>query len=343
MPLLEEHPSQKLEVVLKKPIIERIGSFLWGMVKIFFVIAIIGIFAQSQKISKEMSASPLQSTPINSYFQEEEYNDSARHVGVLSLSGEILNSAGASLSASTGVISSEETISLLAEMAKNEKLDAILLRIDSPGGEVLAAEKIATMITGVNAKKPVYILMETIAASGGYYISAPATKIYAYPETLLGNIGVRMEIPNLQGLLGKVGVEMQLVKSGELKDMGSPYRPMTEKERGVFDALIAESYEQFLQVVAKGRNLPIEKVKTLADGRIYSGRQAKENGLVDDTVSSLGDLSSLLQKELGNGKALQFIEYRKNFTPWEQILMSVSSWGSSLDVSSRLKTRFLAE
>ena len=337
-------PAQKLEVTLKKPIIERVGSFLWGALKIIFVLVVIGFILQGQKLSKDISLEPFQSSPINAYFQNEPYNDLASHIGMMTLSGEISDFSSGSFSSSNSIISSDETIAILERMAKEEDLEAILLRIDSPGGEVLAARKIADMIRDIDAnQKPVYVLMENIAASGGYYISVSARKIYAYPETLLGNIGVRIDIPNIEELLKKIGVEMQSVTSGEFKDMGTPYREMTDGEKEIFTALIEESYNQFVSTVAQGRKMSVEEVTALADGRIYSGVQAKKNGLIDEIVLSLSDVTSLLQKELGETKEIQFIEYRKTITPWEEILMSVSSWGKSLEVSHFLTPRFLAE
>jgi protease IV len=343
MPLPENQPIQKVEVVLKKPIFERIGSFLWLGFKVLFVFAIIAIIIQGQKLSNNVSKGTFQSFSMNEYFQEEEYDFSAIHVGFLTLSGQI-SDFGGPFSVSNSTISTESTIAVLEEMASNEDLDAILIRVDSPGGEVLASRKIADMISYINTnQKPVYVLMETIATSGGYYISAPAEKIYAYPETLLGNIGVRIDIPNIEQLLGKIGVEMQSVTSGNLKDMGSPYRKMTEEERSIFDTLINESYQHFLSVVAQGRNMSVEEVRILADGRIYSGLQAEKNGLIDDLVFSLSDVARDLKKEVGKSEPIQFIEYRRNITPWEEILMSVSSWGESFEAKNFLNIRFLAQ
>ena len=138
--------------------------------------------------------------------------------------------------------------------------------------------------------KPVVVSMGTVAASGGYFVSMAADRIVAQPGTITGSIGVIFSVSNLEGLMKKVGVKTDAIKSGKFKDIGSMSREMTSEERKLLQDMIDDSYEQFVAAVSAGRRMPVEKVKELADGRIYTGRQASMNGLVD----KLGDLQEAL-------------------------------------------------
>ena len=137
--------------------------------------------------------------------------------------------------------------------------------------------------------------MGDVAASGGYYVSCAADRVVANPGTLTGSIGVIINLMNFKGLADKIGVTPAVIKSGEFKDIASPYRPMTQAEHDILQALIMDSYDQFTTAVSKGRKLPIETVKKIADGRIYSGRQAQKLGLVDE-LGTYSDAVAALQK-----------------------------------------------
>ncbi len=196
--------------------------------------------------------------------------------------------------------SAERIVEELDRARENPKAKVVLLRIDSPGGGVNAAREIWAAVRRVQeAGKPVVAFFEDTAASGGYYISAPADRIVAMPDTITGSIGVIAVVPDLSGLYEKVGIRYQVVKSGEYKDMLSSDRPMTPEERALLDRIIQEAYEEFVQVVADGRHLPVERVRALADGRIYTGRQAVQLGLVDelggyrDALAVAGQLAGL--------------------------------------------------
>lgn len=181
-----------------------------------------------------------------------------------------------------GVIAdSRQVIEQLHDFRDNENIKAIVLRVDSPGGGVGPSQEIHDEVKAVDAQKPVVVSMGSVAASGGYYIAAPAREIVANPGTITGSIGVVMEFTNFQELLDKIGLSSVVVKSGEYKDIGSPAREMTSKEREILQNLIDDVHSQFVQSVAKGRNLNEEDVRQLADGRIFSGRRAMEMGLVD--------------------------------------------------------------
>ena len=197
----------------------------------------------------------------------------------------------------TGTISSSKKItSQLVKFSEDESIKAIILRINSPGGGVGATQEIYREVQKIVSRKPVVASMGSVAASGGYYVAAPATKIVANPGTITGSIGVFIQFIRLEELLNKIGVDLEIVKSGEFKDMGSPDRKLTGKDREILEALIKDLQGQFVSAVATGRNLSVEKVREIADGRIFSGARAKELGLVDfmgnfhDTVGMTKEL-----------------------------------------------------
>ncbi len=197
-----------------------------------------------------------------------------------------------------GVItSSSAIIEQLHEYRDDASIKAVVLRVDSPGGGVGPSQEIHDEVRLLQDIKPVVVSMGSAAASGGYYVAAPAELIIANPGTITGSIGVIMEFTNFQDLLEKIGLRSQVVKSGQHKDIGSPVRPMTDEDRAILQAMIDDVHSQFIEAVAAGRDLPAEKVRELADGRIFTGRQASELGLVDE----LGGLQVAIRRaaELG--------------------------------------------
>ncbi len=197
------------------------------------------------------------------------------------------------------IVDSKDTIYEIKEYVKDPLIKAIVLRIDSPGGAVAPAQEIYEEIKKAVAKKKVIASMGSIAASGGYYIASHATKIIANPGTLTGSIGVIMEIPNLEGLMSKLGIKTEVVKSGEKKDMASVFRGIKKEERAILQKVLDNVHDQFITAVAEGRKMPYEDVKQLADGRIFTGEQALKVGLVDklgnieDAVQVAADLSGI--------------------------------------------------
>jgi protease-4 len=194
--------------------------------------------------------------------------DGGDRVGVIEVNGTIMDS--------------KRTLKELNKFAESDHIKAIVVRIDSPGGAVGPSQEIYDAIKRIKAKKKVVASMGSLAASGGYYIACATDKIYANPGTLTGSIGVIMELPNVQGLLKWAGVEMNTLKAGKMKDSGSPFREMTPEEREYFEGMLADVHAQFIEAVAAGRKLTVEEVKPLADGRVFSGRQAREAKLVDE-------------------------------------------------------------
>ncbi len=209
----------------------------------------------------------------------------------------------------------------LKEIGERDDVKAVVLRINSPGGSVGAVQEVCDEIEKLKASgKTVVASMGDIAASGGYYIAASADKIYANPGTLTGSIGVIFELANVEELIKKIGVKVDPIKSSVHKDIGSPFRAMSQDEKIIMQSVIDDAYGQFVDAVAKGRKMDREQVKILADGRIYSGTQAKSNGLIDE----LGNLEAAIAKaaELSGIKGKPKILYEE--VPWERFLQSFS-------------------
>jgi protease-4 len=194
------------------------------------------------------------------------------------------------------IVSSKYIVDDLKAFEDDPSIKAVIIRVDSPGGIVAASWEIYEEIEKLEEKKKVVVSMGTVAASGGYHVSLPADVIVANPATLTGSIGAIMEFPIIEDLLKKIGVDFQVVKSKEYKDIGSPHRRMTDEEKELLKDVVLDVYDQFVEAVVKHRNLPKDTVLKYADGRIFTGRQAYELGLVDtlgsfeDAVKIAGDL-----------------------------------------------------
>jgi protease-4 len=218
------------------------------------------------------------------------------------------------------LISSEHVVEELNDYADDSSVKAIVLRIDSPGGGVVVSQEIYNAVK--NAKKEgkkVVVSMGSVAASGGYYVAAAADKIVANPGTLTGSIGVKMEFANVEKLLEKIGVKGMVVKAGEYKDIGSPFRDMTAQEKKLLQDVIDDVHNQFIKAVAEGRNLPETDVRAIADGRIFTGQQALALKLVDqmgdlaDSIRLAGSLAGIKgrPKVVEKRKKIPFFEYLK--------------------------------
>lgn len=173
-----------------------------------------------------------------------------------------------------------EYIADLLEQAADPAIKAIVVRVNSPGGSVVASDEIYHML--LEFEKPVVVWMGEMAASGGYYISCGGDYVFAHPDTLTGSIGVVSQFFNAEELMDKVGVDAVIITSGPHKDIGSPFREMSEEEQALWEGIIDEIYDEFVELVAQARDLPLEEIRELADGSIYTGRQALELGLVDE-------------------------------------------------------------
>lgn len=192
------------------------------------------------------------------------------------------------------IMSPDQVLADLVEFRQDKSIKAVVVRIDSPGGAVGASQEIYQDIQRTAKIKPVVASMSSVAASGGYYAALGASSIFANPGTMTGSIGVIIQFPNLEKILDKVGYQSEVIKSGLNKDIGSFSRPMTSEERTLLQEMIDTVHGQFIQAVVDNRKITIDKVKPLADGRIFSGSQAKEFGLIDN----LGNFTDATDKAM---------------------------------------------
>ena len=188
-----------------------------------------------------------------------------------------------------GVISdAKEIIDQIKEFDENDKIRAVVLRLDTPGGSVAPSQEIYQAVLELRKKKKVVASMGSVAASGGYLIAVAADQILANSGTITGSISAVMHYANVEELLKKIGLRSSVIKSGKFKDMGSPTREMTNEERAMIQAIVDDINDQFVKAISANRNIPPAKILPLADGRVFTGRQAKELGLIDG-LGSLQD------------------------------------------------------
>jgi protease-4 len=217
----------------------------------------------------------------------------------------------------TGVINnSDDVVRQIKKYKDDHSIEAIVLRVDSPGGGVAASQEIYDQLLKFKEDdRHIVVSMGSVAASGGYYVSCAADKIFANPGTITGSIGVIFEFPVLQELMDKVGIKMEVIKSGALKDVGNPARKITPEEQKMLQSVIDDTYSQFVEVVSKNRHLDSTYVKSLADGSVFTGRQAMQNGLVDkmgtldDAISAAGQMCNL-------GEHPRVVKERRYMVPW---------------------------
>ncbi len=196
------------------------------------------------------------------------------------------------------IVNSEAILGILASFSRDQRIKAVILRIDSPGGGVAATQEIYREVMRTRQRKKVIASLGSMAASGGIYIASAADQILASPGTLTGSIAVIMHFANYQELFRKVGLKSVIIKSGEFKDIGSPTRKMTPREKEILQYLVDQVHQQFIKDVAKARKMPVEKVAALADGRVFTGEEAVRLGLVD-SLGNFEDAVALAQKILG--------------------------------------------
>ncbi|MFO7766343.1 MAG: signal peptide peptidase SppA [Pelovirga sp.] len=199
----------------------------------------------------------------------------------------------------TGTITNERLlVRQIDEFRYNDGVVAVVLRVDSPGGGVGPSQEIYRELKRLVQKKPLVVSFGSVAASGGYYLAMAGERLFANPGTITGSIGVVMNFPDFQELMGKVGVRTEVIKSGPYKDVGSATRDMTDEERRLLNEMIADVHSQFVEVVSKGRNIPIKELSPYTDGRIFTGRQALTVGLVDE-LGSFNDAVEYAAKRAG--------------------------------------------
>jgi protease-4 len=215
------------------------------------------------------------------------FDDGKEKIALVEISGQIMDS--------------RDIVRQISKYRRDDDIKAILLRIDTPGGAVGPSQEIYDEVLRVRAenKKKIYASMGSLAASGGYYIAVAADRIFANPGTLTGSIGVIMAFGNAEKLMEKIGLEPQVVKSGKYKDVGSPARKMTSEEQRYLQGVVNDVHQQFVDAVAQGRNITTQEARKLADGRVFTGRQAlklkmvDEMGGLEDVITKLGEAAGI--------------------------------------------------
>lgn len=198
------------------------------------------------------------------------------------------------------IVDAQQLIEQISEFRKSRTIKAVVLRIDSPGGGVAPSQEIHAELKRLAEEKPLVVSMGSIAASGGYYLAVAGERIFANPGTITGSIGVIMSLPDYQGLMGKIGVRTEVVKSGQFKDIGSSTRDLSDADRQLLQEMIDNVHAQFVRAISEGRNLPVERLQPFVDGRIFTGEQAQAAGLVDE-LGTLSDAVEYAAKVSGLG------------------------------------------
>jgi protease-4 len=218
-----------------------------------------------------------------------------------------------------------EIIDQINEFADSNGIRAVVLRIDTPGGGVAPSQEIYQAVRELRKKKKVVVSMGSVAASGGYLIAVAADRIVANPGTITGSISAVMHYANVEELLKKVGVRSSVIKSGKFKDIGSPVREMTAEERSLIQGIVDDIYDQFIRTVSENRKIPLSKIVQLADGRVFTGRQAKELGLIDD-LGGLQDAILLAGRLSGMKEKPEIVHGMKKKTNlWRYLMENMTS------------------
>ena len=307
---------------------ERIGGvqscphygWIWAIVVLAIVLAVIGSCTWITSLA-------FKGTPSANV-------SSGAAIAVIPIDG-VIAGTGNSVS---GVITPQDFLDQLDKALKDNNVKAIVLRVDSPGGTVAASEEIATYVK--KSSKPVVVTIGDVGASGAYMVSSQATAIYANPGSAVGSIGVITEIPNVAGLLSKLGVQFTVVHAGKYKDTGSPYRAMTSEEKALLQGQVDEVYGQFIDIVASGRHLPRSAVESMATGWAWNGSEAKKLGLIDE----IGTYQDAMAKAAALGHIsgpYETVTY--SGTKLEDILNSISGLKQQLSPLNVLDSRSVAE
>lgn len=285
-----------------------------------------GNFEEMMLATQEMNESVIEEGDVN------------KRIAYLEVDGTIQDVDTDSLLGTTGY-NHQDFLNQLEYILDDDTVAGIVLRVNSPGGGVMESAEIYNKLLEIKAtrKIPIYVSMGSMAASGGYYISAPADKIFAHRETITGSIGVIMQSLNYKKLAENLGVKYETFKSGAHKDMLNPTRDVTPEERAMLQEMIDESYEAFVDIVEKGRHMSEADVKKVADGRILSGSQAVKAGLVDGLADS-DQVIEKLRKDYGLEDA-ELYEYSAVTDSWQSLLgMKISNFfGASAEEKMFMK------
>lgn len=298
----------------------------WLAAGLALLVLLVSLFTEGKEA--KIDENKIRKEAFDKFYQmdeEELYGSNPlQKISVINVDGVIANDAN-----------NDTIVDLLEDARKDPNVAGVIMHINSPGGSVYASEKIYKEIKKLQEEnKPVYSVMQELAASGGYYISAPSDKIFASNETFTGSIGVIMQSYSLEGLFEKYGIKEQNITTGKMKDAGSPGKALDKEEREYLQNLVDSAFDRFVKVVADGRGMSEADVRKLADGRIYDGSQAVENGLVD----SIGDLEAAykdMAKEynLSDPLAVEKVDAFSNFSKY---LPGFKSNKSDLEVVQEL-------
>ena len=270
-------------------------------------------------------------TPVAEVFRKEKRAD----VFVIRLDGPIRYSGGFFPGA-------DDILKKLQYAKKRKDIEGVLIRINSPGGSIAAAEAIHNHIRELRKEKKVVALVEDIGLSGAYYVASACDKIVAHEGSVVGSIGVIGGVANVEELLKKIGVRFETLKAGRYKDIGSPFRGLTKDERTMLNNLLTQAHQQFINAVAIGRNLPSDVVKTFAEGGIYLGKEAKERRMIDEIGDGL--TAERVLKELLNVEEIKFIERRPRlWNPLAQLLRAIPLGFKDLLIDERINLEYISQ
>jgi protease IV len=217
------------------------------------------------------------------------------------------------------ILASEPYVKQLRELREDDAIAGVLLRIDSPGGAVAPSQEIYHEVLKFRGVKPLIASFGNVAASGGYYIASPALRIFANPGSITASIGVIFRFPQYFKLMDKLGISMQVLKSGDVKDMGSPQREMTQQEKQLFQKMLDNIHNQFIDDVHRARGMNIDSLRLIADGRIMTGQQALGAHLVD-TLGGFEDAADYLKNYLGLSPGTGIIEKKQHEPFWKSLV-----------------------
>lgn len=272
--------------------------------------------------------------------------NSLEQIAIIHVDGPIVGGRGGGGLFEEGLAGSEVLMERIREAKEDPNVKGVILRINSPGGSAAASQEIGDELDALRESgKPIVVSMADMAASGGYWLAAKGDKIVANPATITGSIGVIMQMANMEELYEKIGIEPLTIKSGPHKDMGATNRSLTESEEEILQSMVNDIYEQFVEVVVTGRKMDEAKAREVADGRIFTGRQALELGLVDE----LGNFyrAQEIAKELTGLENPEFVEMTQKSPfselfhipgsqslSFQQIFQSLLLWQGNLESQS---------
>lgn len=293
------------------------GRWFWGILISLFILALIFVGICFLFFAKTLS------------FSDRYYEQSGKGSGKVAV-----------VDLNYTIFSSEPIVRQFKKYGEDKSIKAIVLRINTPGGGVAASQEMYEAVKKVrDSGKPVVISISSLGASGGYYVSCGGSTIVADPGSLVGSIGVIINLMNFKDLAEKIGVSETTIKSGELKDAGSPFKVLSENDKEYFQSIVDDSYEQFLNVVSKERKMDIEKLKPYADGRVFTGKKAKEIGLID-SLGTFDDAINIAAKMSGIDGEPTIIKERERISLIERILEGLSNTEIK-NIKEELKNEFI--